>query len=59
MGLRENYKEYRHTWGKEIADDKNNGSNIREGKKRMVHRTLLIHLKQGLDLNLDRLDIIY
>lgn len=59
MGLREDCKEYRHTWGKEIGDDKSNGGNIRERKKRMAHKTLLIHLKQGLDLTLDRLDIIY
>lgn len=35
----------RHTKRKEIGDDKNNGGNIREGKKSKVHRTLLIHLK--------------
>lgn len=44
--------------GKENGNDKNNRGNIGEGKK-IMHGNFLIHLKQKLDLNLDRLDIIF
>jgi hypothetical protein len=39
--------------GKEIADDRNNGGNIRKGKKRVIQRNLQILLNHELKIWVD------